>query len=136
MNRLAKIVFLFGIAGVITLADMWGGKSAVHNKINSEEAVVKGSVMLARICPTEKKASDPECAPGPYVTEIKAFQGDTLVTTVRNLNDGSFTLALPYGKYSLQAGGETAFPRCTPVDLNAESLTVSDVKISCITVSR
>ncbi len=109
--------------------------AACPNVTNPANAVVSGSVTLSPVCPVERIPPDPQCAPRPFVTQIKILDanGGTLVKTVQSLSDGSFTLTLPYGNYTLQAAGGNPLPRCSPIKLSVQTPTVNKVSISCDT---
>ena len=109
--------------------------SACPNVTNPANAVVSGSVTLSPVCPVERMPPDPQCAPKPFVTQIKVLDtnGSILIKTIQSLNDGSFTLTLPYGNYTFQAAGENPLPRCSPITLSVQTPTVNKVSISCDT---
>jgi len=109
--------------------------AACPSVTNPTKAVVSGSVTLSPVCPVERMPPDPNCAPRPYETEIKALSvnGDTLIKTTQSLSDGSFTMTLPYGNYTLQTAGGKPLPRCSPITLSVQTPTVNKVSISCDT---
>ncbi|MCX6715929.1 MAG: hypothetical protein NT077_02850 [Candidatus Taylorbacteria bacterium] len=109
--------------------------AACPNVTNPANAVVRGSVALSPVCSVERIPPDPQCAPKPYVTRIKVLDvnGGMLVKTIQSLNDGSFTLTLPYGNYTLQAAGGNPLPRCSPITLSVQTSIVNEVSISCDT---
>ena len=65
-------------------------------------AAVRGMVVAAPGCPVER--TDSPC-PAFHVAGaiVVASRGDTKVTGVRSAQDGSFTLSLPAGTYTLTA---------------------------------
>lgn len=95
---------------------------------------IKGLVTLSPICPVERMPPEPQCAPKPYQTKIEAFSADgsKLIGSTQTGSDGSFTIALPFGNYTIQAGGGTIHPSCSPVAVHLQTATTS-VDISCDT---
>lgn len=96
--------------------------------------IITGTVTLSPICPVERMPSEPQCAPKPYQTKIEAFSSESgkLIKSTQTGSDGGFTLSLPFGSYTIQAGGGTVHPSCSPVVVDLKTTTVS-VDISCDT---
>ncbi len=96
--------------------------------------IITGSVTLSPICPVERMPPDPQCAPKPYQTKVEALtaSGGKLVKSTQTGADGSFTLTLPFGNYTIQAEGGTILPRCSPVAVSLKTVTAS-IAISCDT---
>ncbi|MDD5050722.1 MAG: hypothetical protein PHV93_03195 [Candidatus Pacebacteria bacterium] len=101
----------------------------------ARESVVNGSVTLSPVCPVEKIPPDPACAPKPYQTTIEADSttNTRTVKTTQSGSDGSFSLTLPYGDYTIQATGGNPYPRCSPLTVSVKAPTTNGVNISCDT---
>jgi len=108
--------------------------SADAKKDLMSTSTIKGTVTLSPICPVERMPPEPQCAPKPYQTKIEVLTslGGKLVKSIQTGSDGGFTLTLPFGNYTIQAGGGTIHPSCSPVAVRLETSTVS-VDISCDT---
>lgn len=96
--------------------------------------VITGLVTLSPICPVERMPPEPQCAPKPYQTKIEVFSSGSskLVKSTQTGSDGRFTLALPFGDYTIQAGTGTIHPSCSPVAVSLKASTTL-VDISCDT---
>lgn len=96
--------------------------------------VITGRVTLSPICPVERMPPDPQCAPKPYQTKIEVLTslGGKLIKSTQTSADGSFALTLPLGNYTIQAGGGTMLPRCSPITVSLKTATTS-IDISCDT---
>ena len=103
------------------------------NVRNVMHAVITGRVTLSPVCPVERIPPDPRCAPRGYETDIKALDGDSVAGTTRTGADGTFTLIVPYGTYTIEAGGGAVYPRCSPITIIAQSPVLNGYAISCDT---
>lgn len=97
-------------------------------------STISGTVTLSPICPVERMPPEPQCAPKPYQTKIEVFSADgsKLIKSTQAGSDGSFTLALPFGNYTIQAGTGAVHPSCSPVAVLLQTATAL-VDISCDT---
>ncbi len=102
---------------------------------NSGEGAVSGTVLLGPTCPVEHIPPYPQCADKPYQTTITVYKGtDTsTIKSVQSGADGSFTLALPPGSYTLKAGGASFYPRCAPAQVSVVTGKTATTTISCDT---
>lgn len=106
---------------------------AVDSKKNSTSiGTVTGTVTLSPTCPVERMPPEPQCAPKPYQTTIEIFttDGTELVKTVQTAADGRFSVTLPLGEYSFQAGKGKVMPSCSPVEVRVETVS-STIDIFC-----
>lgn len=103
-------------------------------KVSPSTGTISGRVTLSPICPVERMPPDPQCAPKPYQTKVEALSASSgkLIKSTQTGADGSYTLTLPFGNYTIQAAGGTMLPRCSPVAVSLKTSTTS-VDISCDT---
>lgn len=95
---------------------------------------VRGTVMLGPTCPVERMPPDPQCADKPYATTVTARRASgTVAGSVRSLADGTFTLALPAGTYTLSASGGQTLPRCADTSVTVPKAGYATTSISCDT---
>lgn len=101
---------------------------------NGSTGTIKGSVTLSPTCPVERMPPEPQCTPKPYQTKIEVFTSLTgkLIKSTQTSADGSFALTLPFGDYTIQAGGGTMLPRCSPITVSLKTATTA-IDISCDT---
>lgn len=96
---------------------------------------ISGTVTLGPTCAVAKNPPDPKCLDKRYSTLVAAYRNgstDAYATTTSKA-DGTFTLVLPPGAYTVTANpGKT--PRCTSVDATLKLNTnVSLVVLTCDT---
>ncbi|HVB19731.1 MAG TPA: hypothetical protein VNF51_00370 [Candidatus Paceibacterota bacterium] len=96
---------------------------------------VRGTISLGPTCPVERIPPDPACADKPYATAIAVYRaGSSSPFIIGNSNTtGAFSLTLPPGSYTLNAGNGTMLPRCTPVNVIVVSAAYATTSISCDT---
>ena len=95
---------------------------------------VRGSIALGPTCPVMRNPPDPQCADKPYETTVVARDASgTIVATGASLTDGTFSLALAPGSYTLTAGGSKMLPRCAPITIEVPLSGYVATTISCDT---
>lgn len=107
----------------------------VEKITTKNEATVKGTITLSPTCPVERIPPDPNCAPKPYQTAIQVFlaDGTELVKTLQSQSDGSFSLVIPFGNYTIFAGAGKMLPSCAPITLSVKTANPSPINIICDT---
>lgn len=107
-------------------------KSGIDSTTSSR-GLLSGFVTLSPTCPVEKIPPDPQCAPRGYVTTIDAISSDQkIVSTTQSKSDGSFTMNLAYGAYTLKTHDTNPYPRCAQQEVTIDSSS-SSVNITCDT---
>ncbi len=95
---------------------------------------VHGVVQLGPTCPVEQNPPDPQCADRPYATTITArTMSGAVVKTAQSASNGTFTLTLPAGTYTLTAAGGHMLPRCADVSVTVRSGVYASTTIFCDT---
>lgn len=103
-------------------------------KVLGSTGIISGRVTLSPTCPVERIPPDPQCAPKGYQTIVKVFSvgGSYLIKSVQTGVDGSYTIALPFGDYTIGAVGGKILPQCSSVPVSLKA-TLATVDISCDT---
>ena len=106
--------------------------SITPQKISGGSGTISGRVTLSPVCPVERMPPDPQCAPRGYLTKIEARStlDSKVIKTAQTLADGNFSITIPFGGYTIYAGGDTVMPRCSPVEVDLKSAAIN-VDISC-----
>lgn len=96
---------------------------------------VTGKVLLGPTCPVMRDPPDPNCADRPYETTIQVIEVGSPKSlpfaTVKSDKEGKYYIALPPGRYSLQAVGGSVMPRCETRDVTVVSSKILEVNLSC-----
>ena len=105
------------------------------DNIPSMNSGVRGTISLGPTCPVMREPPDPACADKPYATAIVAYrEGVSTPYLIGNSDStGKFSLPLPTGKFTLQAGGPSSLPRCAPVTVSVIKNAWTTMNISCDT---
>jgi hypothetical protein len=96
---------------------------------------IQGTVMLGSMCPVQRIPPDPNCDDKPYQTLITIFHTSDLEHASAIINSdakGVFSISLPPGDYTLEAGGSN-FPRCDHPQVTVGSDSYTSIAISCDT---
>ncbi len=73
---------------------------------------IKGTVTIGPTCPVERIPPDPNCAPKSYAASLVAINRITASqTTFKSLSDGTFTVNLIPGDYSIRNASSGVLPR-------------------------
>jgi hypothetical protein len=98
-----------------------------------QTGTIAGTVTLSPTCPVERVPPYPGCAPKGYAINIFIFNSAGVnIKEIKSDAEGYFQTQLPEGRYTLDAK-ETYLPRCSPVEINVTSNTVTRADISCDT---
>lgn len=105
------------------------------NVSTSNKNGINGTVTLSPVCPVERIPPDPNCAPKPYATSINIMKaGSTgIIKTIQSDSNGTFSVNLSPGVYTLQAQGGNVLPRCPLVSVEVKSERYTNTEISCDT---
>lgn len=124
-----------GIIVVLAVIVLLGAGFGIYrmNVKSVPHAVITGRVTLSPICPVERMPPDPRCAPKGYATDIQVLDGNSVIGTTHTGADGSFTLVLPYGTYTMKAGGGAVYPRCPSISIIVQSPALNGYIINCDT---
>ena len=94
---------------------------------------VNGRALAGPTCPVERPG-DLNCQPMPVQGKVQFAQGDQVVGSVRINADGSFTLEIPEGTYTVTVEvGDNNFPVCSPVVVEVGANLDAVVEILCDT---
>jgi hypothetical protein len=80
---------------------------------------VRGTVLLAPVCPVNQNVFEAGCETEPYATHVSAF--------------GIFELQLPPGEYRVAAAGGAVFPACRSVAVSVPYGAFVEVLLHCDT---
>jgi hypothetical protein len=92
---------------------------------------VHGRALAGPTCPVERVGQ--ACPPRPVVGTIHATEGTRVVASTRSATDGSYSLELPIGLYTITAGSSTTLPRCSPEQVAVAVGSDIEVDLTCDT---
>lgn len=97
--------------------------------------ILYGRVTLSPVCPVESIPPTPECAPKPYVTDIRVYTlaGKDTGTVTRTTSNGTFVLDIFPGSYSIRAVSGTVYPRCEEKQVTITRNSSITIELSCDT---
>ena len=108
-----------------------------ESKATSTQATNKGylvgHITLSPTCPVERVPPDPACAPKPYPALLDISGTDNFFAEVHGATDGSFSLTLEPGTYTLLIHQNTLYPRCDSKNVTITAGATSTTDISCDT---
>lgn len=95
--------------------------------------ILYGKVTLSPVCPVESLPLRPECAPKPFVTELRVYtsNGKDTGTATRTREDGVFVLDLFPGNYIIRAASGAVYPRCEEVQVSISANSSTSISLSC-----
>jgi hypothetical protein len=78
---------------------------------------IRGRVVIGPTCPVQVVGE--HCADKPYATDLRVIESGTgeRVATTSSGGNGRFAVALPAGRYRLEARGSAALPQAAPVEV-------------------
>ncbi|MES3005905.1 MAG: hypothetical protein V4664_03080 [Patescibacteria group bacterium] len=91
---------------------------------------IKGVAMVGPTCPVMKEGSEEECSDKPLVTTIKFLNQYGSVMIATSSKDGSFSIMLAPGNYTVVAGGEGILPALSPQKVVVEEDQYTNVVLS------
>jgi hypothetical protein len=121
-----------GVAGLLLILCLLAG--CVRGPSANESGIVEGMVLLGPTCPVERDPPEPGCGDRPYSTELEAVPASGRGDAVRfhSEGDGSFTVPLPPGNYTIRSASNAQQP---PTCSSPEFMVVADatvrVDVSC-----
>lgn len=99
------------------------------------EGTVSGKVTLSPTCPVERIPPDPQCAPKPYATQIYVLEryspAAAAYKVIQSAADGTYSVTLPAGDYTLRPIGGQVLPRCESQDVTVKAGENLTVDLSC-----
>lgn len=94
---------------------------------------VNGRALAGPTCPVERPG-DLNCQPMPVQGKVQFAQRDQVVGSISIDADGSFTLEIPEGIYTVTVDiGDNIFPICSPVEVEVRANFDAVVEIICDT---
>jgi len=98
---------------------------------------ISGRVFLGPTCPVVQNPPEGECDDRAYVTSVNVVlmgsSKNSLFAIVETDKEGAYRVALPPGKYSLQAVGVNPFPSCSWEIFTVKPNTMHQLDLSCDT---
>jgi hypothetical protein len=122
-------------AGILILLASASGCSVVkHTAGGGPTGVVSGDVLAGPTCPVQT-TDTAGCAPAPVVGSVEFWQGDTSTGEVSIREDGSFSVNVPVGTYSVKvvANATNGFPVCKESTITVQADTTQQLHIECDT---
>ena len=93
---------------------------------------INGYVTLSPTCPVETTPPDPNCAPKPFVTTVRALdQSGKVEAQTETSSQGFYLLELPVGTYTIEATSSAIYPRCMGMDVTIKKNKTLSEDISC-----
>ena len=90
---------------------------------------IEGRATIGPMCPVV--SDDNACPDKPYHGTLRIVGADgKQVAELTTAADGSFSLVLPPGEYTIQGTGEAAYPRAAPVDVSVSPGQFTQILIS------
>ena len=104
-----------------------------NNRDLSSKGRVNGRVLAGPTCPVERPG-DLNCQPKPVQGKVQFAQSDQVVGSIPINADGSFTLEIPEGTYTVTVDtGDNIFPICSPVVVEVRVNFDAVIEIICDT---
>ncbi|MFM2078610.1 MAG: hypothetical protein RJA49_2500 [Actinomycetota bacterium] len=122
-------------AGILILFASVSGCSVVkHTASGGPTGVVQGDVLAGPTCPVQTTDAA-ACAPAPVAGSVEFWQGDTSTGEVSIREDGSFSVNVPVGTYTVKVvvTATNGFPVCKDSTLTVNADTTQQLHIECDT---
>ncbi len=105
-----------------------------HSAGGGPTGVVKGDVLAAPTCPVQT-TDTAACAPVPVEGRVEFWQGTTSTGEVSIRVDGTFSVNVPVGAYTVKVStsSTTGFPVCADTDVTVAAGTTQELHIECDT---
>ena len=119
----------------VSMPDTGGTCVADATGVQPHDSGIRGTVSLGPTCPVERDPPDPQCADKPYATKLSITRSgsSSAFATAQSASDGTFSIPVPPGSYTVSAQSGTMLPRCAPVSVSVTSTQYAVADISCDT---
>lgn len=127
ITKMLKAMIIFGLIVCVVL---FSGCS----KQTAQTGILEGKVSIGPLCPVERNPPDPSCLPTEATYQawpIGVWQGKTKVSKIVVKADGTFTIELPKGTYTVNLENNNRFGANLPaaIEIKSGKTTTLDIDI-------
>jgi len=142
LSKMLTIIFLIGLVPLLAfyIGKEYQGTISVYDRENSSavnssttgkysqkestniaqvyDSGIKGTAMVGPTCPLARPGTEERCADRPLSTEIKFVNQYGEATTTTSAVDGTYSIDLAPGSYTIVQGGGDLLPSLAPLDVS------------------